>query len=68
MWKNDRSADFPYFGKYDTADATDPFWKPGTLFARTFRQLDLAWRARSRSPAAQAAIRPGSLIRWAPST
>jgi hypothetical protein len=34
MWKNDRSADFPYFAKYDTADATDPFWKPGTLFAR----------------------------------
>ena len=42
MWKNDRSADFPYFAKYDTADATDPFWKPGTLFARAFRQLDLA--------------------------
>lgn len=42
MWKSTCSPDFRYFSKYDTADATNPFWNTGTPFARAFAQLDLS--------------------------
>jgi ubiquinone/menaquinone biosynthesis C-methylase UbiE len=42
MWKSRSSPDFLYFAKYDTVDATEPFWSAGTPFARAFSQLDLS--------------------------
>jgi SAM-dependent methyltransferase len=42
MWKTRESPDFPYFDKYDTDDATNPFWNAGTAFASMFARLDLS--------------------------
>lgn len=42
MWAKESSPDFLYFERFDREEATDPFWREGSLFRTAFGTLDTA--------------------------